>query len=83
MYEIVFAKQATKDLDKLSQAQKNKVKDLAIHVLQEDPQSGKKLVGDLKGYYSLRISIRDRMVYRINEDEKKVYVLMCKTHYGR
>jgi Txe/YoeB family toxin of toxin-antitoxin system len=81
MYTVLFAKQAKKDITKLSKSQRKKVRDLAINVLQVHPQSGKKLVGELRGYYSLRINITDRMVYRIDEDEKIVYVLTCKTHY--
>ncbi len=83
MYGIVFAKQAKKDLDRLPESQKKKVRDLALNVLRENPHSGKKLIGDLKGYFSLRINIRDRLVYRIDEEEQKVIVLMCKTHYER
>ena len=47
-----------------------------------DPYSGKALIGDLKGYYSVRLSYQDRIVYSIEEHRLIVYVIRAKTHYG-
>ena len=43
---------------------------------------GKSLLGDLKGYYSVRLSYKDRIVYSIHEDELVVVVVRAMTHYG-
>ncbi len=47
-----------------------------------DPYSGKALVGNLKGYYSVRLGFKDRVVYSIHDDELVVLVLRVRTHYG-
>jgi Txe/YoeB family toxin of Txe-Axe toxin-antitoxin module len=46
------------------------------------PESGKALVGDLKGYFCVRLSFQDRIVYRIENDRCVVVVIRAKTHYG-
>ena len=40
-----------------------------------------KLVGDLNGAYSRRITIQDRVVYQVLADEHAVKVLRMWTHY--
>jgi Txe/YoeB family toxin of Txe-Axe toxin-antitoxin module len=47
-----------------------------------DPYSGKPLVGPLKGYWSVRLSYQDRIVYSIHDDTLVVIVLRARTHYG-
>ena len=81
MFEILITKQAKKDIEKLTLKNKQKVKDLILNVLIKNPYSGKKLIGDLKGYYSIRLNIKDRIVYKIDEKNKIIYIMMCKTHY--
>lgn len=39
------------------------------------------LTGNLSGYWSRRISERDRLVYRI--DEVNIYILSCRYHYEK
>jgi len=43
--------------------------------------SGKKLIGDLAGYWSVRLTYRDRFVYRIDEESQTVFILRARTHY--
>ena len=38
------------------------------------------LRGNLSGYWSRRINAKDRLVYRI--DENNIYILACRYHYG-
>ena len=38
------------------------------------------LTGNLSGYWSRRINDKDRLIYRI--DEKNIYILSCRYHYG-
>ena len=47
-----------------------------------DPYVWKKLVGDLTGFYSLRLSYQDRIVYSVDRKKKIVFVHRCRTHYG-
>lgn len=56
--------------------------DILRNQIAVDPYSGKALVGDLKGYYSVRLSYQGRIVYSIEDDRLIVYVVRAKTHYG-
>ena len=59
-----------------------KLKDILLEVLSVTPYEGKKLVGDLEGNYSLRLDLKDRIVYSIDEKNKIVYIKRAKTHHG-
>ena len=74
--------EALKDIRKLSPKMKNKLRSILSEVLSKTPHEGKQLVGDLKGNFSLRLNIYDRIVYSIEEDNKIVYIKRAKTHYG-
>jgi addiction module RelE/StbE family toxin len=82
IYQIEFTKQAQKDVTKLSPKLKNKLKDILRHKIAITPEKGKALVGDLKGYYSVRLSFQDRIVYRIENNRCVVLIIRAKTHYG-
>lgn len=81
-YEIRFSRQAEKDIRKLTPKLKSKLMDILRERIAIDPRSGKALVGDLKGCYSVRLSYQDRIVYSIEGDRLIVHVLRAKTHYG-
>lgn len=81
-YKIRFTRQAQKDVEQLSPKLKAKLKDMLRHKIAVDPLSGKALVGNLKGYYSVRLSFQDRIVYRIEQEVCVVLVIRAKTHYG-
>lgn len=81
-YSILFSKQAQKDIINLSPKLRNKARDIIRNRIATDPYSGKALVGKLKGYYSMRLSYQDRIVYTVNDNEITVYILRAKTHYG-
>ncbi len=85
MWVIKFTKNAEKDKDLLKRAGlANKAKTLlnliAINPYQTPP-SYEKLVGDLAGYYSRRINIKHRLVYRIFEKDNVIVVHSMWTHY--
>jgi mRNA-degrading endonuclease RelE of RelBE toxin-antitoxin system len=80
-YRVVFARRAVKDIDQLSPKLRAKLQDIVNNRLAVDPQSGKKLVGDLAGYRSVRLTYKDRIVYRIDEEARTVYVVRARTHY--
>ena len=81
-YDIRFTRQAAKDVKKLKPKLQSKLKDILRNRLAVDPYSGKALVGYLKGYYSVRLSYKDRIVYSIHDSELVVIVIRAKTHYG-
>lgn len=81
-YEIRFTRQAHKDIEQLSPKLKDKLKDILRHKIAVAPTSGNPLLGSLKGYYSVRLSYQDRIVYRIEQEVCVVLVVRAKTHYG-
>lgn len=81
-YRIRLTRQAVKDAKTLSPKLQAKLKDILRKRLAIEPYSGKALVGELKGYYSVRLSYKDRIVYAIHDDELVVLVIRARTHYG-
>jgi len=82
VYEIRFTKEALKDVKKLTPRLKAKLKDILEKQVSQEPYSGKKLVGQLKGFYSIRLNFQNRIVYSIDEENQMVYIHRTKTHYG-
>ena len=81
-YEVRFTKEAKKDIAKLTPKLKQKLKKIIQDKIAIDPYSGKKLVGDLAGFYSMRLSYKDRIIYTIDSQQKLIYIHRAKTHYG-
>jgi len=84
-WEIVFARHAQKDAQKLAASGlKGKAQEL-LGVLRENPFQNpppyEKLVGDLSETYSRRINIQHRLVYQVLQEEKIVKVLRMWSHY--
>ena len=84
-WQVVFAKHAVKDAKKLAAAGLKPKAQALLDVLAKDPFQTpppyEKLVGDLAGGYSRRISIRHRLVYEVFTKERVVRVLRMWTHY--
>lgn len=76
-YRVRFTRQTEKDVAKLTAKLRTKLKDIVRNRLAVDPYSGKPLVGPLKGYYSMRLSYQDRIVYNIHDDELLVIVVLA------
>ncbi|MBI5417698.1 type II toxin-antitoxin system RelE/ParE family toxin [Candidatus Poribacteria bacterium] len=81
-YEVLFTKEAFKDIEKLTPKLKKKLKDIILNQIVKEPKAGKKLIGDLTGFYSLRLTYKDRIIYSIDEINKIIYIHRAKTHYG-
>lgn len=81
-YAIRFTREAAKDVGKLSPRLKDKLKVVLRQQVAPNPRCGKRLVGDLAGFFSLRISFKDRLVYSIDEDSRTVFIHRARTHYG-
>jgi len=81
-YEIRFSNQAKKEVKKLTKKQKEKLKDICVTLLNINPFLGKKLRDDLQGNYSIRLNIKDRVLYSVDKKNKIVYVKKVRTHYG-
>jgi len=84
-WEVVYAKQALKDAQKLAASGLKQKAQAILAILANDPFQNpppyEKPVGDLTGTYSRRINIRHRLVYEVHAKEKVVRVLRMWTHY--
>jgi toxin YoeB len=84
-WRLRFTKQARKDAAKLEAAGLRPKAEALLGVLRDDPFQRmppfEKLVGDLRGAYSRRITIQHRLVYEVVSDEPTVKVLRMWTHY--
>lgn len=81
-YQILFSKQAKKDVEKLTPKQKAKLRDILRDILAQNPHQGKALKGDLDGLRSFRLNRKDRILYEINEADQTILIIRAKTHYG-
>ena len=86
MWVVKFTKNAEKDKKLLKSAGlEEKVKKLLNLIAQspfQNPPSYEKLVGDLQGYYSRRINLLHRLVYKVHEDINAIVVHSMWSHYG-
>lgn len=84
-WKLVHTKQAQKDAEKLAAAGLKAKAQSLLAVLEQNPYQTpppfEKLVGDLSGSYSRRISIQHRLVYQVLDDANTVKVLRMWTHY--
>ena len=81
-YQILFSKKAKKDIEQLTGQQKAKLQEILLQVIATTPYAGKQLKGQLTGLYSYRLTRKDRIVYEIIEDDKVVFVIRARSHYG-
>ena len=84
-WTLFYTKEAEKDSKKLKQAGLKEKAENLLRVIERNPFQNpppfEKLVGDLQGLYSRRISIQHRLVYQALQDEQAVKVLRMWTHY--
>ena len=84
-WRVVFTKQAQKDAKRIAVSGLREKAQHLLDILAEDPLRQpprfERLVGDLTGAYSRRITIQHRLVYQILEDVRVVKVLRMWTHY--
>ena len=84
-WQVVLSSKAAKDARKLARAGLKPRAERLLLLLQDDPLKMpprfEKLIGNLAGYYSRRINIQHRLVYRVDRDRRLVHVLRMWTHY--
>ena len=68
-YKVIFSRQALKDLQKLKQAglgrQAKEITEILMKNPYQTPPRFEKLLGDLRDYFSRRINVQHRYIYRI------------------
>ena len=68
-YEILFTREA--------------LKDIILNQISPEPAFGKKLVGDLTRFYSVRLTYKDRIVCSFDSKKKIGYIHGAKTHCNK
>jgi len=84
-YTLAFTTRARKDAKKIARSELQEKTQQLLDLLTinpyENPPPYEKLVGDLRGCYSRRINIHNRLVYEVLEPEKVVRILAIWTRY--
>ena len=84
-WRLVYTSRAQQDARKLARAGLRPKAEKLLDLLRENPYQSpppyEKLVGDLTGAYSRRITIQHRLVYQVLEETRTVKVLRLWTHY--
>ena len=84
-YTLAFTTRARRDAKKIANSELQGKAQQLLEVLTVNPYQNpppyEKLVGDLRGCYSRRINIHNRLVYEVLESEKIVRILAMWTHY--
>lgn len=84
-WKLVYTKQARKDAKKLKAAGLQRTAEELLTVIAEDPWCNPppyhRLVGDLAGALSRRISYQHRLVYEVVPEEHTVKALRLWSHY--
>jgi Txe/YoeB family toxin of toxin-antitoxin system len=85
MWRIVYTKQAQKDAKKIATAGLKPKTERLLEILSKNPFQTpppyEKLIGDLSGAYSTRITIQHRLVYQVLEEIRTIKVIRMWTHY--
>ncbi|WP_056994650.1 Txe/YoeB family addiction module toxin [Limosilactobacillus ingluviei] len=84
-YTIKVKSSAKRDLKKIKGSYLEKSFLEIIEQLKQNPyqknQSFEKLVPPIKGFYSRRINVQHRVVYKVNEENKTVVIYSAWGHY--
>ena len=84
-WQVVLSKRAVKDAGRLARSDLKPPAERLLELHQADPFATpprfEKLVGNLAGFYSRRINILHRLIYRVDSDQQTVHVLRMWTHY--
>ena len=86
MWIIKFTKNAEKDKKLLKKAGLEEKTKKLLNLISNNPfqipPSYEKLVGDLEGYYSRRINLQHRLVYKVYKEINTVVIHSMWSHYG-
>ena len=84
-WRIVYTRQAQKDAKKIAAAGLRQITEKLLEILSENPFQTpppfEKLIGDLSGAYSRRITIQHRLVYQVLQEIRTVKIIRMWTHY--
>ena len=86
-YKIIFSKLADKDKKLLKQAGLEEKTINMLDMISENPYQTpptyEKLKGNLDGLFSRRISLQHRLVYKVYEDTKEIFIVRMWSYYDK
>ena len=86
-YTIIFSKLAERDKQLLKNAGLEDKTKVILDMISENPYQNppvyERLRGNLQGLCSRRISLQHRLVYKVFEDTKEVFVVRMWSHYEK
>ena len=84
-WSLVYTTQARRDAKKVARSGLKPQAERLLAILAKDPYQApppyERLLGDLAGACSRRISIQHRLVYQVLDDIKTIKILRMWTHY--
>ena len=84
-WSLVYTAQARRDAKKVARSGLRAQAERLLAILAKDPYQApppyERLLGDLAGACSRRISIQHRLVYQVLDDIKTIKILRMWTHY--
>jgi Txe/YoeB family toxin of toxin-antitoxin system len=84
-WRIVYARQAQKDAKKIAATGLRPKAEKLLEILSKNPFQPpppfEKLIGDLSGAYSRRVTIQHRLVYQVLQRIETIKVIRMWTHY--
>jgi len=84
-WELVYTRQTRKDAKKIAGSGLKPKAQAFLAILADNPYQNpppyEKLMGNLAGAYSRRITIQHQLVYQIHPQERVVKVIRLWTHY--
>jgi len=72
-YTVLLSNQAERFYKKLQKNVRTRVRE-ALTTLESQPQAGKRLHGELRENYSLRVG-KLRIIYYVSEKDKTIYII--------
>ena len=85
-WSLRFKKTAEKDATRLAAAGLKTKAEVILELVKQDPfrvpPPCEKLIGDLAGLFSRRITLKHRLVYEVCPDARQVVVYRMYSHYG-
>ena len=86
-YKIIFSKLADKDKKLLKQAgleeKTRNLLDMISNNPYQTPPTYERLRGNLEGLFLRRISLQHRLVYKVYEDTKEIFIVRMWSHYDK
>jgi len=87
VYKIEYHKKVIKEINLIKESNLDRKLKKLIEILKENPFQNpppyEKLIGELNGLYSRRINIQHRLIYMVDDENKRIRILSVWSHYEK